>query len=202
MDITNLKSFLKLGYYLDYKSKNIPIDLSHIDKLKYNNNTEDSLIEKGISIWRESIEKRFSSQREHVVPISGGIDSRAILAALLENTQAEDIHTFTFGEKGTYDYEIGNKIARTLGTKHKSFSLTDQTYTLDELITTSKRFDNQTLLFYHPCISKICNLYKNMDCWSGYLGDPLAGSHLPLKPTNNIKEANLHNLDDLSKFIL
>lgn len=31
----NLNSFLKLGYFLDYKNKDISINVSNIDKQKY-----------------------------------------------------------------------------------------------------------------------------------------------------------------------
>lgn len=46
--LENLNSFLKLGYFLDYKNKSIDIDLSNIDKDRY----KDAKLDELISIWR------------------------------------------------------------------------------------------------------------------------------------------------------
>jgi len=71
------------------------------------------------------ISKLFISGKKHVVPISGGLDSRAILASLLKFTEAANIYTYTFGTPSTFDYEIGNLIAKETGTMHTSFPLND-----------------------------------------------------------------------------
>ncbi len=83
MNQKNLNSFLKLGYFLDYKNENISIDVSNIDNLKYQNISEYDLLNIASSLWNEAVNKSFSLNKKHLVPISGGLDSRAILATLL-----------------------------------------------------------------------------------------------------------------------
>lgn len=47
----------------------------------------------------------------HVVPLSGGLDSRTILGELLDRVGRERIRTVTFGVPGTWDYDIPKRIA-------------------------------------------------------------------------------------------
>jgi hypothetical protein len=47
-----------------------------------------------------------------LVPLSGGRDSRFLLALTLKHFRKEQITTFTFGQKGTMDFEIGKGFAK------------------------------------------------------------------------------------------
>lgn len=49
---------------------------------------------------------------QHVLPLSGGLDSRTILAELLERVGTDRIQTVTFGVPGTWDYDIPKRIVR------------------------------------------------------------------------------------------
>ena len=51
----------------------------------------------------------------HIVPLSGGLDSRAILGGLLNAGLKKQITTVTFGTPGTLDYEIGSYVAKRIG---------------------------------------------------------------------------------------
>ena len=51
--------------------------------------------------------------RTHYIPLSGGLDSRALLAAAME--AGAEVETLTFGMPGTMDYEDGNRVARAVG---------------------------------------------------------------------------------------
>ena len=177
MDLLNLNSFLKFGYFLDYKTNKTFFDFgeSKVDLTDYSQN---ELIKKGGDLFQKAINTNFKINEKHLVPISGGLDSRAILAGLLEQTESKNIYTFTFGQPGSYDYEIGNKLAKELGTKHRVYNLKENIWQLEELIRTSKRFDLQTNLFFHPNTSKILSDYDGINYWSGFMGDPIAGSHL------------------------
>ena len=112
MDATNLNSFLKFGYFLDYKNSNYSFDFSNINKNKYKDFTEEKLINIGIKLWKNAIRNQFDEKEMNVVPLSGGLDSRAILATLSEITDPSKIYTYTFGSPGTWDFEIGNYIAK------------------------------------------------------------------------------------------
>ena len=130
MNEKNLNSFLKLGYFLDYECQDY--DFSGIDKSLFSEFSEQELIEYGVKTWTNVIQNNFEVNQKHVVPISGGLDSRAILAGLLEFTDASNIFTYTFGTPGTYDFEIGKKLSKEIGTKHISFPLTNHVFSLEE----------------------------------------------------------------------
>lgn len=189
IDIKNLNSFLKLGYFLDYKNKKISINVSNIDKQKYQEKNENELIKLGSKLWQESISSNFETNQKHLVPISGGLDSRAILAGLLERTEAKNIYTYTFGTPTTLDYDVGNYIAKKLGTNHTSFDLTKYTYRQEELEDISKRVDFQTILFHHAPVWEVDKKFEGCQNWCGFMGESLAGSKLFLNPSYNITEA-------------
>lgn len=195
MDQNNLNSFLKFGYFLDYKNSKTNFDFSEINKLEYDGLSENELIEFGSKLWLNVINKNFELGKNHLVPISGGLDSRAILGALLEFTEAENIHTYTFGTPGTLDYDIGNYIAKKIGTKHSVYPLTDYKYSLDEEILVSKNIDHQSILFHHPPFSSLTNQYSDFQTWSGFMGDPVAGSHLLKNPSINKEDAIINFIE-------
>jgi len=135
------------------------------------------------------ISKLFISGKKHVVPISGGLDSRAILASLLKFTEAANIYTYTFGTPSTFDYEIGNLIAKETGTMHTSFPLNDYIFSNNGEINFSQMSDSQTILFHHPPIEELFNKFEDHNIWSGFLGDPLAGAHLTKSLNDDINNA-------------
>ncbi|MCD4819027.1 MAG: hypothetical protein K8S23_10085 [Candidatus Cloacimonetes bacterium] len=203
MDLINLNSFLKFGYFLDYENPNIKFDFSGIEKEKYKNIPGEELIGIGIKLWKNAIQEQFKTNKKHVVPLSGGLDSRAILAGLLEFTEAKNIYTYTFGSPDTYDYIIGNLVATKIGTNHSSFPLNQYIFTLQKEIKVSKRIDHQTFLFHHPPLEELDNKFANMIIWSGYIIDWVAGSHLPKQSCLNISDAvnYIHKKDTFVKSV-
>jgi len=196
----NLNSFLTLGYFLDYKNNSIKINISNIDKERYKNISEKALIDIGSKLWRDSISNNFQINQKHLVPISGGLDSRAVLAGLLEHTEAKNIQTYTFGTPNTLDYEVGNYIAKKLGTNHTRFDLTQYSYKQDESEAISKRIHHQAVLFHHWPVWEVDELFKGCIQWSGFMGDPLAGSHLSSIQSSNIEEAK-HNFTKKNTYV-
>lgn len=194
MNISNLNSFLRFGYFLDYDSpfKNL-IKLKPEDYSKYNNLAEKDLLKIGFDLWNNCIHSQIDSN-QNVVPLSGGIDSRAILGSLLEFTDASNIKTYTFGSPGTYDYEIGNFIAKKTGTNHESFDLS-KTYDVkvEELIDISNRTDNQTILFHHPSIWKLDKLYTGANIWSGTIIDVFFGRHNHEVESESVDQAMMNS---------
>ncbi|MFT5248449.1 MAG: hypothetical protein ACI93P_000162 [bacterium] len=214
MNFKNLNSFLKFGYFLGYDCQDY--DFSGIDKSLFFEFSEQELIEYGVKTWTNVIQNNFEVNQKHVVPISGGLDSRAILAGLLEFTDASNIFTYTFGTPGTYDFEIGKKLSREIGTKHISYPLTNHIFSLEEELEYSKRSDCQTLMFYHPPIFEILKEFKGCNIWSGYGGDNAAGSHMSdkvfgsetqvkdefIKKNTFVKSIDLTNMNDESMYSL
>lgn len=169
--INDIDSFLYFGYFQDYKNDNYSLNYSNINPQLFRELSERELIEQGYGLFLEAIESNFKNNQIHVVPVSGGLDSRAILASLLEFTDSSNIYTYTFGTPGTLDYDIGNKIAEHVKTKHFKIPLTNYNYNMDELIDVSKKINHQTVLFHHPPMNELESRFSNSIIWSGFLGD-------------------------------
>lgn len=187
--INRLSSFLWSGYFFDYGNTRVTIDTSRIAKSLYRKVPRQELVELGVKLFREGIASRFDFNKVHVVPLSGGLDSRAILAGILEHTEARKIHTYTFGTPGALDYDIGAYVAGQLGTDHTCFDLTKHVYRQEELEDISRRVDRQTMLFHTAPVWEVDKKFGGCVIWSGFMGDRLAGSHLLDRPSESMPQA-------------
>ena len=78
---------------------------------QYDARPQEELIDELGTLWQRAVERRVKKEETIIIPLSGGLDSRAILAAALKCTSRDNIITFTFGEKGSFDFEIGKMVA-------------------------------------------------------------------------------------------
>lgn len=214
IDYEQLKVFLKIGYVPSdltlfegvklinpNKQVNKLVDVfSVLPEYNHDNNTLKSIL-------MNSIAERYKKNECHVVPLSGGMDSRIILAALLEFTEAKNIHTYTFGVPGAYDYEIPNSIAKKLGTKHTNFSSDDTVYTIDGLIRAAIASDGNTEIFHPLVLNRVADHYgADATYWSGFagdlvggaFGDKLAGEN-PKQQLINYEKRGIHFLENSVK---
>ena len=186
MDDLDLQFFLHLGYFPRYEEK-VVLDYSGIDRSRYEGASRAELLEQGAQVLKETIAGGFESGNRHIVPISGGLDSRAILAALMECTNAANIDTYTFGTPGTYDYDLGCKVAEWAGTNHTAIPLDDYEWSEDDFVQAAERFEYQTFLFHHAPI-KLLDQFADGITWSGYIGDAVSGGHLKPQPAETLEE--------------
>lgn len=189
-----ISGFLKYGYFFDYERDDYKLDLTKIEKNKYSNFNERELINLGIKKFKNAIAQEFIPNKLNLVPLSGGLDSRAILAGLLEFTEAKNIATYTFGTPGTLDYDIGNYVAKKVGTNHVSFPLNQYDYTEEELIEISHRIRHQTMLFHHPPLKIVDEYFGDHIVWSGFIGDVIAGGQLQRNKVSSLEEAKKNYL--------
>jgi hypothetical protein len=194
---TLLKDIICLpgGCEIEIKHNNWEIlkRFSLIDNLnfqKYSEYSEKELIDIGGEIFVNSVNTLYNKGKQNIVPLSGGYDSRAILAALLEFSDAKDIITYTFGSPGTYEYEIGNKIGKLAGTQHFSFDLTKIPITQEKLYQTVKVTDGNTNIMQPVFLLDILKQFdQNAIYWSGFTGDGVGGSHYKRNGDTVLKEA-------------
>jgi hypothetical protein len=127
------------------------------------------------------------AEKTHILPLSGGLDSRAILGGLLENVDKNQIQAVTFGTPGTWDYEIGQQVAQEAGVRCKAIDLTasDWRWDMDGLRETAVQLETPIWLF-DAYVNRQIPQYFGTEAvyWSGFMGDPLAGSHL--LPTDSV----------------
>ena len=190
-----IKAFLHYGYV----PRPIPLDpadlLSHYGiKIKAikSQESEKYLVSKGAEIL-DNVFMSIACQignKTAVIPISGGMDSRAILGGMIRHLSNEQIQTVTFGIPGALDYEIGQKVAHKAGVSNKVVNLDYITWDEDELIRYAAKFQYPIALVEGFLFSQVFDGFEgNPYFLSGFMGDPLAGSHLPANQSTDWQQA-------------
>ncbi len=160
--------------------------------------TTRQLIDEGVRCLRQAARDALDSfpSTNHVVSLSGGFDSRAILAALLEHLAPGNLTTITFGIPGTFDYELPIQIARITGVPHHSFDARNVKWDLGNVIQFATReFESP---FVPNLIDRYINYLAMRDVardavvWEGTLGDNSGGSHLPRTPSRTWDSARIY----------
>ena len=128
MNLAKLNSFLHFGIFTDFSDSHFFMDYNKVKKENYDSYDDSEIIDIFWKIFNNFVEQELSSNRDILVPLSGGFDSRFIVGSLLNFVNANEINTYTVGIPGTLDYEIGNKIAEYTGTKHISINLNEHKY--------------------------------------------------------------------------
>ncbi len=169
---------------------------------------ESELIELGM----RSLERGFRSKLskypddvEHIVPISGGVDSRLILGFLLDNVDNSRIVTMTFGTPGTLDYDIGKKVAESYGLTHHAIDMRPDNFNWshNKLIKLAQEFSRPKGLFgTRYGLKHFLNQYTDDPdddiVWSGYLAGVMGGVHLPVKESRTWAQAKKFFIDRFS----
>mgnify|MGYP001072838976 CR=1 FL=1 len=151
---------------------------------------EADLILEGIKSWKNSIKNCITENESYIVPLSGGLDSRAILAELLELGFKDKITTVTYGSPGTWDFDIGTGIADKLKLDHCSIDLNRILIDRDKLKQALHSGGEWTDLFT-TYFNKMIPLKFGHESlyWTGYMGDPISGSHLSKRDSKTLNEA-------------
>jgi len=130
----------------------------------------------------DAVRRRWDKSSRFGISLSGGLDSRAILASL-EDTS--DIVAYTFGKKNCLDIEIASRVSKLKGVKH-----------IIKEINADNWFDNRSLGIWktdgmlnllHMHDTAVSNAFSELvDInLSGFLGDALEGGlHLHGKAYN------------------
>lgn len=137
------------------------------------------VVDLGVDTLRTSFEE--VDDRPHVVPLSGGLDSRAILAELCRRIDPSSLTTVTVGTPGTFDFDIAGSVAEAAGVSHMPIDLTAVDLARDHLVRTALLNGAPTWVFdahYNRLIRR--RLGSDALYWSGYLGGHIVSNeHLP-----------------------
>ncbi len=172
-NLENYHEFLQLGY-LSQKSKVKNIEFNFYESI--NKTEKEDLLNIGFELLNNNVNEIINNKNV-VVPISGGLDSRLLLSSVLENKNAKDVNTLTFGTPGSLDYEIGNKIAKKIGTKHLAINIEKLNFNIEELYLYGSQITNPVVMF-HNLPARSFNLGNESVVLSGYLGDVISGKRL------------------------
>jgi hypothetical protein len=168
-----------------------PAGLAHDSR--WESASEPELIAAGVSALQASFSDVGAGP--HIVPLSGGLDSRAVIAGLFEAGAGSNVTAVSFGEPGSYDYEISAMLANKFGMGHRRIDLGRVPIDEDALVRTAENGAAWTYLFDAYFNSLICSEGgHDTTYWSGFMGDPLAGSHIPAQPSGSWDEAKRYYL--------
>ncbi|EPN4953556.1 asparagine synthase-related protein [Vibrio diabolicus] len=148
---------------------------------------DESVIE---SSMRKSIEKmvKHFGDKNYLVPLSGGYDSRYILTLLIQaGVSSDKIQCFTYGVKSSYEAGISKKVANSLGVKwtfiEQSKEFWDEWVNSDDFnqyVRSSSQFSSCSVIQDWPVIGKLLRdgiIDKSYVVVPGHAGDFVAGSH-------------------------
>ncbi len=87
----------------------------------YQDHDETWYVERWIRLMRQAVERRMRGDGPVGVQLSGGLDSRTVLAMM--GRQCGSVHTFTFGIPGCDDARFAREVAARRGTTHHFLEL-------------------------------------------------------------------------------
>ena len=113
-----------------------------------------------VPIFRRAVERRMKGNYRIGVSLSGGLDSRSILAAI--NEEHYPIRSITYGIRGGDEAKIAEKVAKKLGTSHKFFEL-DKNFLADYAELGVCLTDGMSSCWHFHWISLLKQIAENVD---------------------------------------
>lgn len=149
----------------------------------------DDLVQRGIAAFSSAFDDL--PDGPHVVPLSGGLDSRGILAELCRRVPASDITAVTVGSPGSLDFELSVGVATAASVRHVRIDLAQLQLVAESLLSTASTNDAPTWVFdatYNRLMRE--RLGDGAVYWSGYLGSRLTSTkHLADDPLITFEQA-------------
>ena len=88
------------------------------DELEESSDSEPGHLAEVYERFQAAVARRIRNDRSTVAYLSGGLDSRCVVAALAH--QGVRVHTFNFARPGTQDQIFGDAFAREIGSVHEA----------------------------------------------------------------------------------
>lgn len=147
--------------------------------------TVDSLVREGAAAMRAAVEEcaaRTSSSGEQVIFLSGGLDSRMILAAMLEVFDRSQILAATFGRPGEQDFDDAALVAKAAGVRHETLDSSTVEWTTEGLVdSVLAREVPFPFPFGQRYLSYVLHerIGRDRVFWDGLCGDAVGGFRSP-----------------------
>jgi hypothetical protein len=173
MNDQNIASFLYFGYvpYVSQQLEQQPWARPAAEwrHSRFQTLDEPALIDESVRAFKASFLE--PGEGPHVILLSGGLDSRAILAELLELGLRDQIIGVTYGTPGTQDYDLGQAIARKAGVRHEALDLKKVTISHELLDRTAREVGFWMWLWDALYNRYVCWQFgTQVTYWSGTLG--------------------------------
>lgn len=166
---------------------------------EYNSRSKEDIIDDLGVLWQRAVQRRIPKDDTIIIPLSGGLDSRAILAAALKCTPKNNIITCTFGEPGSYDFEIGGLVAKKAGINNIPLGVDKENF-MEQY--SSSMDDVEAMIDVTPYFAiQSYNMIEKYGCkiYSGYFGDRIMGTHISKNLLKNklIFQKNYNEANDI-----
>ncbi|MBN1268844.1 MAG: hypothetical protein JXB04_04595 [Kiritimatiellae bacterium] len=134
---------------------------------------EQELVEELGSLWMRAVKRRASDDQRLGQGLSGGLDSRAILAALPPTRRP--YHAYTVGEKDCADIQIARQAAQLKDVQHHVLELSPDNWLASRSEAVWQTDGMGRVLDLHVAAA-LGRMHERLDVdLSGYLGDATAG---------------------------
>jgi asparagine synthetase B (glutamine-hydrolysing) len=148
------------------------------DTEKLNNNVSfNEALKHTRYLFDNAIKKRLppKDKSKVAVKLSGGLDSRAVLASLY--SLREDITAFTFGKKESYDFRIASAVTKKLSVKHIKTEMNEANW-FDGRVKAVWDMDGQLDMRHMHGVVDMHKYSKHDIHFSGVLGGAIIGGFL------------------------
>ena len=137
-----------------------------------------ALLDEGTRLWKAVCSRAAEKTRKPLLlPLSAGLDSRAVLAGLRANDIP--VHTMTYGVPGAFDYELAPQVAKAAGASNERLDLQSVPITRERLLEVAADTPRPSLLldmfFNHQITERHGDAFSYIN---GFAGDALAGNNL------------------------
>lgn len=181
-----IDDFLHYGYDPGCATAGLPDPIVDATREEPFDMGDDALIELVQSAFRRAIAAGVDGDETHHVLLSAGLDSRAILAALLDrpDVQPADVRTVTFGTPGTWDFEIGKRVADAAGVRNRAIDLRPEAFDWSlESLRAYAREQSFPIRMLEGYVNDRATDVGDADItWSGFLGGTTTGQHVRESP--------------------
>lgn len=191
----SINEYLHFGY-LPVERDKYPFCIEDVS-LNKQDYSSGKVIQEAYQLF-EQILSDSSTSKPVIVPLSGGIDSRIILAELYKQLEPEKITAVTFGVPGSLDFELPQKVTRKFGISHHLINLYEQDFSEKKLLDFAAHTQVPSLLVEAYCNDLLRKkMGKKVTIYSGFIGDRIVGSmarHLrEIKSFNEAKHLFIRN---------
>jgi asparagine synthase (glutamine-hydrolysing) len=126
----------------------------------------------------QAVARQASDDRRPGLLLSGGLDSRIVLALLVQMPTLDALHTFTFGTPRCDDARIAGELAAAAGAQHQFFELKAD-YLLQVVEKGVRLTDGlESCVHMHALAYAHAQAEYTNVIYKGFMGDALLGSHL------------------------